>query len=55
MFGDVSADDSDAVFEFGHGGKPLYIPGPSESAGQILERREQVQKHLGDDPLDMVA
>lgn len=55
MFGDVNADDSDAVFEFGDGGKPLYIPGPSESDEQILERSEQMRKYLGDDPLDMVA
>jgi hypothetical protein len=55
LFGDVNADDSDAVFEFGDKGKPVYISGPSESAEQILQRGAQVQKHLGDDPLDMVA
>jgi hypothetical protein len=55
IFGDVSADDSDAVFQFGRDGKPVYISGPSESAEQVLERAAQVQKHLGDDPLDMVA
>src|SRR5437867_6457821 len=31
LFGDVSSDASDAVFHFGHEGKPVYIPGPSES------------------------
>ncbi|HTO66774.1 MAG TPA: hypothetical protein VMM15_36620 [Bradyrhizobium sp.] len=55
IFGDVNADDSDAVFKFGHGGKPVYVSGPSESAEQVLQRSEQVLKYLGDDPLDMVA
>ena len=31
LFGEVSADASDAVFQFGHDGKPFYIPGPSDS------------------------
>jgi hypothetical protein len=49
MFGDVSADASDAVFRFGRDGKPVYIPGPSDSAFLIRRRIEQLQKHLGDD------
>ena len=49
IFGDVSADESDADFPFGHDGKPLYIPGPFESATLIRRRIEQLQKHLGDD------
>ena len=32
MFGDVSADASDAVFRFGCDGKPFYIPGPTDTA-----------------------
>jgi hypothetical protein len=32
MFGDVSADASDAVFRFGRDGKPVYIPGPNDTA-----------------------
>ena len=55
IFGDVRAADSDAVFAFGDQGKPVYISGPSESAEQILQRGAQVLKHLGDDPLGMVA
>ena len=31
IFGDVSADASDAVLRFGHGGKPVYNFGPDES------------------------
>ena len=49
VFGDVSADSSDAGFRFGHDGKPFYIPGPSESAAVIRRRIEQLQKHLGED------
>jgi hypothetical protein len=49
LFGDVSADASDAVFRFGRDGKPFYIPGPFESATLIRRRIEHLQKHLGDD------
>ena len=49
MFGDVSADASEANFPFGRDGKPLYIPGPFESATLVRRRIEQLQKHLGDD------
>jgi hypothetical protein len=49
IFGDVSADASDAVFRFGRDGKPVYIPGPYDTAPLIQRRIEQLQKHLGDD------
>ena len=49
MFGDVRADASDAVFTFGQGGKPLYIPGPSDSPSLIRHRVEQLRKQLGED------
>jgi hypothetical protein len=49
IFGDISADESDADFPFGRDGKPLYIPGPFESVTLIRRRIEQLQKHLGDD------
>ena len=49
MFGDVSADASDAIFRFGRDGKPVYIPGPIETAPLIRRRIEQLQKYLGDD------
>jgi hypothetical protein len=48
MFGDVSADTSDAVFRFGRDGKPVYIPGPNDTAPLIRRRIEQLQKYLGD-------
>jgi len=55
MFGDVSADASEAVFRFGHDGKPLYIPGPTDTAPLIRQRVEQLRKHLGDDGFALEA
>jgi hypothetical protein len=48
IFGDVSADTSEVDFQFGNDGKPLYIPGPFESATLIRRRIEQLQKQLGE-------
>ena len=49
IFGDVSADASEASFQFGRDGKPVYIPGPMDTAPLIRQRVEQLRKHLGDD------
>jgi hypothetical protein len=49
IFGDMSADACDAVFQFGRDGKPCYIPGPSDTAPLIQWRIAQLQKYLGDD------
>jgi hypothetical protein len=49
IFGDVSVDEGEADFAFGRDGKPVYIPGPFESATVVRRRVEQLQKHLGDD------
>ncbi|HKI14393.1 MAG TPA: hypothetical protein VKA12_05185, partial [Roseiarcus sp.] len=35
LFGDVAADACEVQFEFGFEGKPLYVPGPTESPTQI--------------------
>jgi hypothetical protein len=57
VFGDVSADASDAGFRFGRDGKPFYIPGPNETNALIQRRIEQLRKSLGDDGFgfEMVA
>lgn len=55
MFGDVSADTADTVFRFGRDDKPIYIPGPGESAHLIRRRIEQLRKHLGDDGFEIAA
>jgi len=49
IFGDVSVDASDAVFRFGRDGKPVYIPGPYDTAPLIRRRIARLQKFLGDD------
>ena len=49
IFGDVSADASDAVFRFGRDGKPFYVPGPNDAASLIQRRIAQLQNYLGDD------
>jgi hypothetical protein len=55
LFGDVSADASDAVFRFGHDGKPFYMPGPNDTAPVVGRRIEQLRKHLGDDGFETAA
>jgi len=47
LFGDVSADASDATFQFGREGKPFYVSGPSESPAQVSYRIEQLGNGLG--------
>jgi len=55
MFGDVSADASDAVFRFGRDGKPVYIPGPTDTGPLIQRRIAQLRKVLGDDGFETAA
>jgi hypothetical protein len=55
IFGDVSADASDAVFRFGCAGKPVYIPGPNDTAPLIQRRVAQLRKYLGDDGFGLEA
>src|SRR5260370_1118660 len=55
MFGDVSADASDAVLRFGRDGKPVYIPGPYDSDPLIQRRIQHLQKYLGDDGFGFVT
>ena len=52
IFGDMSADACDAVFQFGRDGKPCYIPGPSDTPPLIQRRIAQLQKYLGEDGFD---
>ena len=52
IFGDVSADASDAVFRFGCDGRPFYIPGPTESAALVRRRIEHLRRILGDGAFD---
>jgi hypothetical protein len=49
MFGDVSADASEENFRFGRDGKPVYIPGPTDTGPLIQRRIAQLRNILGDD------
>lgn len=53
IFGSINADESEASFPFGRDGKPVYIPGPFESATVVRRRIEQLQKHLGEDGFEL--
>ena len=48
----MNAEASDAVFQFGRDGKPVYIPGPDDTAPAIRRRIEQLRKHLGEEGFD---
>ncbi len=49
LFGDVAADACEVQFQFGFQGKPLYVPGPTESATQIRRRVDLLRRRLGAD------
>ncbi len=52
IFGDVSAEASDATFTFGRDGKPFYVAGPTETQAQIRMRMNHLLTHLGADGFD---
>ena len=52
LFGDVAAEACDVEFQFGHEGRPLYVPGPTESPAQIRRRIDRLRRRLGDDGFD---
>ena len=52
LFGDVVADACDVEFQFGHEGRPFYVPGPTESPTQIRRRIDRLRRRLGDDGFD---
>lgn len=54
LFGDSRADACDVSFSFGHDGKPLYIPGASETRAQIRRRLAHLRRRLGDDSFDFL-
>jgi len=55
MFGEVSAADCEVDFQFGRDGKPVYMPGPTESSSLIRLRLEHLRRTLGDDGFDLEA
>ena len=53
VFGEVRADACDATFQFGRNGKPLYLPGPTESSTAIRTRLAHLRGTLGDDGFNL--
>ncbi len=47
LFGDVDPQTCEARFEFGRGGKPLYMPGPSESPHLVRRLMDRLIERLG--------
>jgi hypothetical protein len=54
LFGDASADASDATFTFGLEGRPVYVPGPDEPPSKTRQRLETLRRHLGDDGFELM-
>ena len=52
LFGDVDWRACETAFEFGHGGKPLYMPGPSEPPLLVRHRMDQLSGQLGSEGFD---
>jgi hypothetical protein len=48
IFGDVVVDSTDFAFSFGCDGKPLYIPGPTDTRSLIRQRIERLRQSVGD-------
>ena len=55
LFGDVNTHDCDTVFRFGRDGRPCYIPGPSESQGEIRKTVQQLRNRVWDDGFTYIA
>lgn len=54
LFGDISADASDATFTFGRDGKPLYLAGPLDAPAVVERRLAQLTERLGPDGFEFV-
>jgi hypothetical protein len=55
IFGDVDVDACDATFTFGvDGGRPLYVPGPTETRAQIRQRLHHLRSRLGEDGFEFI-
>lgn len=54
LFGNTDPQACDATFEFGMSGKPLYVPGPSETMAVSRQHIEQLRDQLGVGGFDFV-
>jgi hypothetical protein len=55
LFGDVDPQACETAFEFGQGGKPLYMPGPSEPPLLVRRRMDQLSRQLGPGGFDYIV
>ena len=55
IFGDVQATDCPTHFEYGHDGKPFYISGPHETAAQVRNIMEHLERRLGPGNFDYLV
>ncbi|HMD86507.1 MAG TPA: hypothetical protein VKO18_17605 [Terriglobia bacterium] len=55
IFGDVQATECSTRFEYGHDGKPFYISGPHETATQVQNILEQLERRLGPGNFDYLV
>jgi hypothetical protein len=49
LFGQIVPHAGETTFEFGQGGKPLYMPGPTDSHSDARRHVEQLGQQLGPD------
>jgi hypothetical protein len=49
IFGDVASADCSTRFEYGREGKPFYISSPHETATQVEDILDQLERRLGPD------
>jgi hypothetical protein len=54
LFGNARAEDCSEEFTFGRDGKPFYVAGPTEKAGQIGRRLGHLTDRLGLDGFDFM-
>jgi hypothetical protein len=52
LFGDVSADACEVEFQFGQEGRPVYIPGSSDTPAQTRQRLDQLRRAVGENGFD---
>jgi hypothetical protein len=55
LFGDIDPNDSDAVFEFGKDGKPLFIAGPNDTPERSKRIIAILMNNCGPDQFHFVA
>ena len=55
LLADVDPEACDASFQFGYEGKPLYVPGPTETPALVRSRIELLRKRFGDDGFESLT